>query len=94
VAAVRTAVRFAARNQLLLAVRGGGHHGIGLGTCDDGLVIDLSSTPRAVGLAHSHVAFDEASLSDQWSGPSRAPTGYRLQLPRCRLGAGDCRRGP
>ncbi len=39
---VMTAVNFARQNQVLLAVRGGGHNGGGLGVCDDGLVIDLS----------------------------------------------------
>jgi FAD/FMN-containing dehydrogenase len=42
VADVVTAVNFARENRLLLAVRGGGHNGPGLGSCDDGLVIDLS----------------------------------------------------
>ena len=35
-------VSFARANALLTAIRGGGHNGGGLGTCDDGLVIDLS----------------------------------------------------
>jgi hypothetical protein len=35
-------VSFAAGHGLLLAVRGGGHNGAGLGTCDDGVVLDLS----------------------------------------------------
>jgi FAD/FMN-containing dehydrogenase len=40
---VIAAVNFARDNQLLLAIRGGGHNGPGLGSCDDGLVIDLSA---------------------------------------------------
>jgi FAD/FMN-containing dehydrogenase len=36
------AVRFGRRMGLKTAVRGGGHNGAGLGSCDDGLVIDLS----------------------------------------------------
>lgn len=39
---VISCVNFARENDLLLAVRGGGHNGAGLGTVDDGLVIDLS----------------------------------------------------
>jgi FAD/FMN-containing dehydrogenase len=35
-------VGFARTHDLPLAVRGGGHNGAGLGTCDDGVVIDLS----------------------------------------------------
>jgi len=39
---VRTAVNFARDKNLPVAVRGGGHNGAGLGTCDGGIVIDLS----------------------------------------------------
>ena len=42
VADVIKAVNFGRDNQLTVAVRSGGHNGPGLGTCDDGLVIDLS----------------------------------------------------
>ena len=42
VADVITSVNFAREEGLLLAIRGGGHNGPGLGSCDDGLVIDLS----------------------------------------------------
>ncbi|MEV0093994.1 FAD-binding oxidoreductase [Streptomyces sp. NPDC050738] len=39
---VSRVVGFARDRGLLLAVRGGGHHGAGLGTCDGGVVADLS----------------------------------------------------
>lgn len=40
---VIAAVNFGRENDLLIAVRGGGHNAGGLGVCDDGLVIDLSN---------------------------------------------------
>jgi FAD/FMN-containing dehydrogenase len=39
---VITAVTFAREQKLLVAIRGGGHNGPGLGSCNDGLMIDLS----------------------------------------------------
>ena len=42
VADVIAGVNFAREQNMLLAVRGGGHNAGGLGICDDGLVIDLS----------------------------------------------------
>ena len=42
VADVIAGVRFGREQELLTAVRCGGHNGPGLGSCDDGLVIDLS----------------------------------------------------
>jgi FAD/FMN-containing dehydrogenase len=43
VADVISAVNFSREHAVLLAIRGGGHNGPGLGSCDDGLVIDLSA---------------------------------------------------
>ena len=40
--ALPISVNFGRENGLTVAIRGGGHNGPGLGTCDDGLVIDLS----------------------------------------------------
>ncbi len=42
VADVIAAVDYARENRMLVAIRGGGHNGGGLGTCDGGIVIDLS----------------------------------------------------
>src|SRR5438445_13609922 len=42
VADVIRSVNFARDNELLLAIRSGGHNAGGLGICDDGLVIELA----------------------------------------------------
>ena len=42
VADVIAAIDYARENRMLAAIRGGGHNGGGLGTCDGGIVIDLS----------------------------------------------------
>ncbi|GAB3232847.1 FAD-binding oxidoreductase [Hymenobacter seoulensis] len=42
VADVIAAVNYARTEHLLLAIKGGGHSGAGLGMCDNGMVIDLS----------------------------------------------------
>lgn len=39
---VISSVNFAREHDLLLAIRSGGHNGPGLGTCEGGMVIDLS----------------------------------------------------
>src|SRR4029077_13355571 len=39
---VIASVNYARANDMVTAIRGGGHNGGGLGTCDDGIVIDLS----------------------------------------------------
>jgi hypothetical protein len=45
---IQLAVRFARDNELVTAVRSGGHSFAGYGVCEDGLVIDLSLMKRAV----------------------------------------------
>jgi FAD/FMN-containing dehydrogenase len=47
VADVIAAVDYARTNKMLTAIRGGGHNGGGLGTCEGGLVIDLSGMKGA-----------------------------------------------
>jgi FAD/FMN-containing dehydrogenase len=47
VADVVATVRFAAENDALLAIRGGGHNVAGMGTCDGGIVIDMTRMKSA-----------------------------------------------
>ncbi len=56
VADVVQALRFARRHELLIAVRGGGHNVAGFGTCDGGIVIDLSLMKKIAVDAHAHTA--------------------------------------
>jgi FAD/FMN-containing dehydrogenase len=59
-------VNFAREQHLALAVRGGGHNGAGLGTCDDGLVIDLAAMRgvRVDPVAHTARAAGGSLLGD------------------------------
>ncbi len=63
---VITAVNFARHNNLLLAVRGGGHSVAGHSTCDGGMVIDLSRMNHVSVDEMAHVAHVEggATLAD------------------------------
>ena len=82
---VVAAVRFAAQQGLLLAVRGGGHNGGGLGVCDGGLVIDLSA------LKAIHV--DAASRTVQvgggclWRDVDAATAAHGLAVPNGIIGS-------
>lgn len=76
---VAKAVTFARDHGVRLAVRGGGHNGAGLGTCDDGLVIDLSLL--------RNVEVDPDSLSVRvgggatWGEVDRATAAHGLVTP-------------
>jgi FAD/FMN-containing dehydrogenase len=56
VADVIAAVNFARKNELLVAVRGGGHNVAGRALCDGGIVIDLSSMKGIHVDAKNHTA--------------------------------------
>lgn len=53
VADIIACVHFTRENNILLAVRGGGHNAGGLGICDGGLVIDLSGM-KAIKINHAN----------------------------------------
>ncbi|MBT8302341.1 MAG: FAD-binding oxidoreductase [Maribacter sp.] len=79
VADVIYAVNFARDNKLLLAVRGGGHNGAGLGICNGGLVIDLS------GIKFVHVNTSDNTVrvggGNLWGEVDHATHPYGLAVP-------------
>lgn len=79
VADVIYAVNFGRDNDLLVAVRGGGHNGGGLGLCDEGMVIDLS------GLKFIHVNIEEQTVrvggGNIWGEVDHATHPFGLAVP-------------
>lgn len=79
VADVIYAVNFGRENNLLVAVRGGGHNGGGLGLCDDGLVIDMS------GIKYVRVNTDEKTVrvggGNVWGEVDHATHPFGLAVP-------------
>ena len=61
VADVLATVRYARERDLLMAVRGGGHNVAGTGTCDGGIVLDLSPM-KAVSLGEAQTAHAQPGL--------------------------------
>ncbi|HEY9167946.1 MAG TPA: FAD-binding oxidoreductase [Lutibacter sp.] len=79
VADVIASVNFGRENNLLVAVRGGGHNGGGLGICDDGLVIDLS------GIKFIHVDISNNTVrvggGNLWGEVDHATHPFGLAIP-------------
>ena len=74
---VAKAVDFARDHDLPLAIRGGGHNGAGLGTVDDGVVIDLSLAERRPGRpAGPHGAGRRRLHLGRGGPPRRTSTGW------------------
>ena len=79
VADVVTAVNFGRENNMLTAVRGGGHNGGGLGICDEGLVIDLSNLKNVrVNTSNNTVRVGGGNL---WGEVDHATHIYGLAIP-------------
>jgi FAD/FMN-containing dehydrogenase len=75
---VIAAVNYARDNKLILANRGGGHNGPGLGSCDGGLVIDLSQMRSVrVDPASSHVSIQAALQRISITRPAPLASPYR-----------------
>lgn len=76
---VIAAVNFGRENNVLVAIRGGGHNGGGLGLCDDGLVIDLSGIKYTeVNTTNNTVKVGGGSI---WADVDRVTHKYGLAIP-------------
>ena len=79
VADVVTAVNFARDEDVAVAVRGGGHNGAGLGVCDRGLVIDLSSMKGVLVNSATNTVLAEAGCTQ--ADLSHAAHDFGLAVP-------------
>jgi FAD/FMN-containing dehydrogenase len=79
VADVVASVNFARKHNLLVAVRGGGHQVAGHGTCDNGLVIDLSPMKNIEIDPEMRVARVEPGCN--WGDVDNATQTYGLAVP-------------
>jgi FAD/FMN-containing dehydrogenase len=61
---VQVAVRFAHESGSLVSVKSGGHHGVGFGTNDDGIVIDMSNfnSVDVIDVENGHVRIGTGAL--------------------------------
>lgn len=78
-AEIAACVDFARESGLQLAIRGGGHHGAGLGACDGGVVIDLSRMRRVQVNPHTRMARVEGGAT--WGDVDRAAHEFGLATP-------------
>ena len=69
-------VNYARENSLLLAIRGGGHSVAGFGTCDNGVVLDLSEMKKIVVDPSSKTAVAQPGLT--WGEFDRATQEHAL----------------
>src|SRR5262245_24629830 len=79
VADVIACVDFARNNGVVLSIRGGGHNAAGLGVCDGGLVIDLSS------IRYTHVDPEAGTVrvggGNTWGDIDHATHAFGLAVP-------------
>jgi len=85
VADVVQGVRFAGEQALLLAVRGGGHNGGGLGTCDGGLVLDLAGLDGIRVDAEARTVRVEGGCT--WAAVDHATHAFGLAVPSGIIGS-------